>query len=153
MDKKDGFWGKNGKEEKTPVPVSYEEKKDEEMKKSVPESYYSNITTPSDGEDRYYEIFEKTKHKTRGWSVAALIFAIVSVFCSYFGWVGLAFGIIAISLSVVSRVTLRYFDGMCIAGLIIGIFGIVFSTSMIVIDMLIASGTLDAYLNKLPFIK
>lgn len=149
MDKKDGF--REEKKETTPVP--YEENNKEETKKSVPESYYSNITTPTDKEDRYYEIFEKTKHKTRGWSVAALIFAIISVFCSFFGWIGLIFGIIAISLSVFSRITLGYFDGICIAGLILGIFGIVFSGSMIVIDILVESGKINNFLDKLPFIK
>ena len=151
MDRKDNIRDDRDVEEST-LPVSYESKDSSEKNTdSAPESYYHDITTPpAEGEDRYYEIFEKTKHKTRGFSVAAMTLGIISVLCCCFGWVSLVLGIAAIVFSVVSRVTLGYFDGMCIAGLILGIFGVVFGSSMIIMDMLIARGVFDEYFENLP---
>ncbi len=151
MDRKDNFRDDRDVEESS-LPVSYEERdSDGKSADSAPESFYRDITTPpAEGEDRYYEIFEKTKHKTRGFSVAAMILGIISVLCCCFGWPSLILGIAAIVFSVVSRVTLGYFDGMCIAGLILGIFGVVFGTSMVVMDILIVKGVFDEYLEKLP---
>lgn len=146
MDKREKKWKKENKSAEESLPVSYGESKDEA---AVPESYYHDITTPpKEGEDRYYEIFEKTKYKTRGLSVAALILGIASVALCYFGWVGLILGIIAAALSVASRIILGYFDGMAVAGLILGIFGIVFGSSMIIIDALIAEGKISNFFNK-----
>lgn len=151
MDRKDDFRNDRDVEESS-LPASYEEKdSDGKSADSAPESYYHDITTPpAEGEDRYYEIFEKTKHKTRGFSVAAMTLGIISVLCCCFGWVSLVLGIAAIVFSVISRVTLGYFDGMCIAGLILGIFGVVFGSSMLIMDMLIVRGVFDEYIENLP---
>ena len=151
MDRKDDIRDDRDVEESS-LPVSYEsEDSSKKSADSAPESYYHDITAPpTEGEDRYYEIFEKTKHKTRGFSVAAMTLGIISVLCCCFGWVALVLGVAAIVFSVVSRVTLGYFDGMCIAGLILGIFGVVFGTSMIVMDMLIVRGVFDEYIENLP---
>lgn len=64
--------------------------------------------------------------KTMGWSVVSLVTGILSVICCCLGWTGLVFGAAAIIFAVVSRKTLGYFDGLSIAGLILGIFGVVF---------------------------
>ena len=151
MNRKEDLLEEKNDAETSSLPVSFEEytKKEE----NAPESYYSDITEVGVKEDRYYEIFEKSKHKTRSWSVVALALAAVSVFCSWFGWIGLIFGICAIILSVVSRITLGYFDGVCICGLILGIFGVVFSGTMIIIDIVMASGVFDTYLAGIPFKK
>lgn len=151
MDRKDDIRD-NRDIEDSALPVSHENNGNDERKtESAPESYYHDITTPpAAGEDRYYEIFDKTKHKTRGFSVAAMTLGIISVLCCCFGWAGLVLGIAAIVFSVVSRVTLGYFDGMCIAGLILGIFGVVFGTSMVIMDILIVRGVFDEYLENLP---
>lgn len=77
-------------------------------------------------EARYEEIFDSSRPKSRGFSVASLVLGILSVICCCFGWGGLVLGILAIVFAVISRTSLKYFDGMTIAGLILGIFGTVF---------------------------
>ena len=47
------------------------------------------------------------------------------------------FAVAAIALSIVSRTTLGYFDGMAIAGLILGIFGLIFGIASILMMMLV----------------
>ena len=145
MEKREKKWEKEDKSSDVSLPVSYGESSEEV---SEPESYYHDITTPAEGEDRYYEIFEKTKYKTRGLSVAALIVGIASVAFCYFGWAGLILGVIAVALSVASRIMLGYFDGMAIAGLILGIFGIVFGGAMLIINTLIDEGKIENFFKK-----
>jgi len=77
-------------------------------------------------------VLRNGRPKTMGWSVASLVLGIVSVVCCCFGWVSLALGSIAIIFSVLSRKSLGYFDGMSIAGLILGIFGLVFGLAVVV---------------------
>ena len=72
------------------------------------------------------------KHKTMGWSVASMVVGIISVVCCCLGWSGLILGTMAIVLAIVSRKNLGYFDGMSIAGLVLGIFGLVFGVAMII---------------------
>lgn len=140
MNKNNVFSSEEKREEKSALPASFGENEEVEV---TPESYYHNISEASaDGEDRYYEIFEKSKHKTLGWSVASLTFGIISVICCLFGWVGLIFGIVAAVFSVISRISLGFFDGMSVAGLILGIFGIVFGGAVVGLKFLIESGKL-----------
>ena len=70
--------------------------------------------------------------KTLGWSVASLVMGIISLFTCSFGWASIIFGVAAIIFAISSRVILGYFDGKCIFGLILGIFGTVFGIAMIV---------------------
>ena len=143
MKRNDSFINTQSGEEYTSLPASFGDKETEAQVEVTPESYYHNISESSpNGEDRYYEIFEKSKHKTLGWSVASLAFGIISVLCCFFGWIGLVFGVIAVLLSAISRVSLGFFDGMSIAGLILGIFGIVFAGVIIAARILIDLGKL-----------
>ena len=48
-------------------------------------------------------------------------------------------GVLAIVFAVVSRKTIGYFDGLAIAGLIIGIFGLVFGISNVILDYIITN--------------
>jgi hypothetical protein len=75
---------------------------------------------PSEVRERYDEIFDATKPKTVGFSVASMVLGILSVICCCMGWSGLILGALAIVFSIVSRKVLGYFDGMSIAGLIVG---------------------------------
>lgn len=77
-------------------------------------------------EVRYEEIFDRSKPKSRGFSVASLVLGIFSTVCCCFGWGVLVMGIMAVVFAIISRKTLGYFDGLSIAGLILGIFGAVF---------------------------
>ena len=126
------FWGSSD---------NNENETNEEKSLATPETYYHNINTPpADGEDRYYEFFNKDKPKTMGWSLASMVLGIISVVCCLFGWVGLIFGIVAVALAIVSRINLGYFDKMSVLGLIFGIFGIVFGVAIIVFNSLVESG-------------
>ena len=80
---------------------------------------------------RYEEIFDLAKPKSRGWSVASMVLGIVSVVCCCMGWASMLSAVLAIVFAVVSRKSLGYFDGMSIAGLILGIFGSVMGIMMI----------------------
>ncbi len=88
-------------------------------------------------DERYNEIFSKSKHKTRLWSLISLVLAIASLVCCFFGWVGLILAISAVAMALVSRKLLGYFDGLSMAGFISGIFGAVFSTVRMLIEALI----------------
>ncbi len=102
------------------------------------EENVAEYTPKRESEDRYYEIFEKSKSKSMGWSVASMILGIVSVVCGGFGLAGLICGIIAVVMSVISRVKLGFFSGKSIVGLILGIFGMVFGIVLMIFNSLIA---------------
>lgn len=108
----------------------------------------------SDPRDRYYELFDKNKQKTMIWSVLSLIFGIVSIICCCYGWIGLVLSAASIAFAVVSRVNLKYFDGMALAGLIIGIFGMVFSltvlVSMIIVGTEEFNNIFDRFIGEYP---
>lgn len=108
----------------------------------------------SDPRDRYYELFDKNKQKTMIWSVLSLIFGIVSIICCCYGWLGLVLSAASIAFAVVSRVNLKYFDGMALAGLIIGIFGMVFSltvlVSMIIVGTEEFNNIFDRFIGEYP---
>ena len=88
------------------------------------------------GNNDPYNIFDnKGKPKNIGWSVASVISAVLSFFLSIFGWAGLILGVSAIAFAIAARVKLGYFNGWAVAGILIGIFGAVFSSSMIFISM------------------
>ena len=70
--------------------------------------------------------------KSLGWSVASLVMGAVSLFTCSFGWASIIFGILAIVFAIAARRILGYFDGKAIAGLVLGIFGTVFGTVMII---------------------
>lgn len=98
---------------------SYEDKTQEEM----------NGT-----EERYtFEALGGHGPHTRAWSVASLILGIASLLCCCLSWGAAVAGVIAIVCAIISRRTLGYFDGLAVAGLIVGIIGTVFGIYMGVI--------------------
>ncbi len=78
------------------------------------------------------------RRKTYGWSVASMVLGILSVICCCTGYAGIVFGALAIIFAVISRKNLGYFDGMAVAGLVLGIIGFVLGAAI-----LIASFTMD----------
>lgn len=93
------------------------------------EEYYDDgmlVVRTSGEEARYDELFDKGSPRSRFLSVASMILGIISVALSFTGWWALIVGVAAILLSMASRRNLKYFDRMSIAGLILGIFGLVF---------------------------
>ena len=80
------------------------------------------------GNNDPYNIFDKRgRRKNKGWSVAAAACSILSFFMCILGWAGLILGFCGIAFAIVSRVKLGYFNSWSIAGILIGIFGMVFS--------------------------
>ena len=84
-------------------------------------------------------------HTSKIFSVASFAVALCSVLCCCLPWFGLVTGILSVVFAVVSRKTIGYFDGLAVAGLIIGIFGIVFGVSNMILDYLINN---TDYLNE-----
>lgn len=116
----------------------------------MPEAYYHEKTEEggTETQDRYYEVFDKDKPKYILWSLISAVLGGISVICSLYGWIGLIVGAAAVVFSIISRVNLKYFDKITIAGLILGIFGMVFGASTIVLGVLIENGKLTDYYSK-----
>lgn len=89
--------------------------------------------------EKSYEKEEKKmpKQKSRIWSVSALILAVLSVILCFIPVLSIIFGVLAIGLSIVSRLKIAYFDGVGIAALIVAIFGIVFAFACIILESFI----------------
>ena len=93
-------------------------------------------------EDVFSEVYKEVmelKHRSRGWSVASLVLGIFSILCCCAPIVGVIMGALSITFAVISRISLGYFDGLSIAGLITSIFGIIFGVSMIIFEYIILS--------------
>jgi len=91
----------------------------------------------SESDYAYKIVTEEGKPKNIGATVASMVCGIASVVISFdgiFAILGIMLAIAAIILSVVGRKKLGYFNGFAIAGLITGIFGIVFGITSILIE-------------------
>ena len=101
----------------------------------------SAANAEQDGEnDNYvYKNVLQDKQHRRTWSVVSLALSILSILLVYFSWVGLILSVAAIACAAVSRKNIGYFDKLSLFGLIIGIFGTVFSLSGIIFVDLIKS--------------
>ena len=93
-------------------------------------------------------VMNNGRRKTLGWSVASLVLGILSVVCCCLGYAGALFAVGAIVFAIVARRTLGYFDGLAIAGLVLGIFGAVFSISAIISTMLIPPEFWEEYYQE-----
>jgi len=110
------------------------------------ESGYNNY---SEQDYAFQTLMRNGRPKTFGWSVASLVMGILSVVCCFLGWSGLILGAAAIVLSIVSRRKLGYFDGMSVAGLILGIFGFVFGVAMlVVVNFLVTEDMMNEFLEE-----
>ncbi len=91
------------------------------------------------------------KQHSRAWSVASLTVSIVSLICCCFvSWLGIVLSALAIVFAIISRRNIGYFDGLSLAGLIVGIFGIVFGVASIILAFVLEqSGFYDEILKEL----
>ena len=111
----------------------------------VDESVEDIDDTATDAADdsEYYPV---PKGSTRLAALLSLILSVVALGIGIFlPYIGLALGIGAIILSIVSKRLVGYFDKLAVAGLIIGIFAIVFSAFTLII---VLTGVLDGLLIK-----
>ena len=95
------------------------------------EEYYKDLTSEEDAKTVLDGV-----PRSRGWSVAALILGILAIVLSvipFFGYLhgifGPIFGFMAVIASLVSGRNLGYFDGIGIAGIILGAIGCVFGAT------------------------
>ena len=93
------------------------------------------------GQEEYvYQKVMLDKRNSRAWSIASLLVSIASLLCCCFvDWLGMVLGALAIVFALISRKNIGYFDGLSLAGLIVGIFGIVFGLAMIILGQLLAN--------------
>ena len=90
-----------------------------------------------------------SRPRTMIYSILSLVLGIAScVLCCCGGWVGAGLGVLGIVFSVVARRHLGYFDGMSVAGLVLGICGTLFGVAFVVLGYVLDSGVLDAYLEE-----
>ena len=83
------------------------------------------------------------------YSIVSLACGIVSVVIGCCGgWLGLGIGALALVFSIVARRHLGYFDGKAIAGLVLGICGLLFGAATVALGILINNGVLDAFLDE-----
>ena len=101
-----------------------------------------DFSEASEGEENYaYKkvINNKNKENRRTWSVASLILSVLSILLVYFSWAGIVCGVLAIGCAFISRKNIGYFDKLSLAGMFIGIFGVVFSVGAIIFSELLFS--------------
>ena len=93
-----------------------------------------------EGESDYaYKKVMPKKQNRRTWSVVSLALAVLSVLLFRVPWAGLILGLLAVGCAALSRKNLGYFDKLSLAGLIIGIFGIVFALSGLLLSKLLVA--------------
>jgi len=109
-----------------------------EENEAFSENCYGKYTEgESSGDEKSYAyktVLDGTP-RSRGFSVASMVLGIVSICLSSGLYIGFILGGLAIVFSIVSRKILGYFDGMSIAGIILGIFGLVFSAFSIAVNL------------------
>lgn len=114
------------------------------------ENFQNNESGYQNEQEYAFQMVTKNgKPKTKGWAVASMVMGIISVVCCCFGWSGIFLGAGAIIVAIVSRRNLGYFDGMTIAGLILGIFGFVFGTTMVIYTLTLPPEFWDEYFREL----
>ncbi len=86
----------------------------------------------------YKSILENNKN-SRIWSFASLVAGILSVLFCFLPVLGIIIALFSVALAVISRRVIGYFDGIAIAGLVVGIFGLVFGFGYSIFDALLAN--------------
>lgn len=85
------------------------------------------------------------RQRTRTWALVSFGFGILSLATVTFGYTSLFFGIFAVILSIISRRNLGYFDGMSVAGLVLGIIGFVFGVAYILLVFFAGESFFEGY--------
>ena len=85
------------------------------------------------------------KPKSYGWSVAALLFGILSVITFFSGYAAVVFAVLSAVFAIISRKKLGYFDRICIGGLVLGIIGLVLGVAMILGNIFMSEEIKEQY--------
>lgn len=97
---------------------------------------YNPFEENNDSDYLYQVLNRRGRKKTYGWSIAAMVCAIVSVVSFLSPISAIILGVLAIVFSLISRKSLGYFDGKAVAGLILGIIGLLLGTSMLLLILI-----------------
>ena len=87
-------------------------------------------------QDYAYKNVMGGNRNSRLYSVISLVLAVLSVGFCFIPPLGIILGLVAIGFGVFSRRSIGYFDGLSLGGIITSIFGVVFSISAILLDMI-----------------
>ena len=80
----------------------------------------------NNGEYVYKQVI-RDKKNSRAWSVASFAVSISGLLFGFLvSWLSIILGVMSIIFAIISRKNIGYFDRFSIAGLIIGIFSVVF---------------------------
>lgn len=97
------------------------------MQNEYNEEVKSNDEASEEVSEYTYKNVMKTKQNRRTWSVISIALAVLAVAFLWVCPVSLGMAIASIVCALISRKNLGYFDKLSLAGLFVGIFGIVFS--------------------------
>jgi hypothetical protein len=105
----------------------------------------------NNGEQDYafHTLMKNGRPKTIGWSVASLVVGVISLVCCCLGWSGVVLGALAVVFAILSRRMLGYFDGLSIAGMVLGIFGFVLGAALIFITYAIPEEFWEEYYKQI----
>ena len=111
------------------------------MNTEFDEKQINNSDAPESEENYAFQkvMPAKNKENRRTWSVASLVLSVLSILLVYFSWAGVVCGVLAIGCAFISRKNIGYFDKLSLAGMFIGIFGVVFSVGAIIFSELLLS--------------
>ena len=116
----------------------------------------NNNSQPGSGDEKEYayKSVMRNKENSRTFSLVSLILSIISIVCCCTPWISLLLSVLAVVFAVFSRKNLGYFDGLSIAGLVVGIFGCVFAFMTLLSDLIFfkdssLSQELEKYLEEI----
>lgn len=93
---------------------------------------------------------QKNEKTGKGLAITSMVFGILSVVsfccCCFLPPISIAFGVVAIVLAIIYSKKAGKLDGMALAGLILGIIGVVFAVATIIICAL-NSESINIYFN------
>lgn len=106
---------------------------------------YNGYNNGDQGGNRGYtfQTVMDIKSRNRGFAIASMVLGIFSILCCCFNYVALIIAALSIIFAVVSRVRMGYFDGMAIAGLVLGIIGLVFAVAVTLVDLVFLNEYLE----------
>lgn len=92
-----------------------------------------------------YLTLDEKRTKSLVWAVLSMVFSALSIVLYFVFWVNLALAVLGILFSVISRIRMGYFHGLCVAGLIVGIVGTVLSIFYITVLASLFAALLEAF--------
>ncbi len=124
----------------------YEDKTEETVTEEKPEgkTYDAEGVAEEDKENEDFYTLKSSKPSLI-WSVISLGCAVLSILLCPFYAVSMILGAAAILCAVISSRTLGFFNKMALVGLIAGIFGFIFGSFAMVLEL---TGALDSIINS-----